>query len=345
MRRLGFAMLPAAVAALLLSAAALAPAPAKAAPITYCNTPMDTVQALINTCVLQPVNSQLVPAGGQNISSAIYLPSVANAVNLLSVTPGATGAAVLLTVGGDSSDTNDALVLSGKGTGAAHLGGTTAANASLRVPTVASAVNQVQISGAVTSGIAGITVGGSGADTNAPIALSGAGTGAVLVGGGTTTLAGLQVAQTASRVNDIVVTPAATGTAPSIAVGGAGADANRNLSIAGSGTGIVALGQTTCSSSGATPQTCNGQRGLAVTDSLTTAHNANASYVIANSSVATTSMVQCMINGYSGTISTNGVPVITQCVPGSGSITVNIFNADDTNALSGTVTIGFVVLK
>lgn len=99
-----------------------------------------------------------------------------------------------------------------------------------------------------------------------------------------------------------------------------------------------------CTASGSTPQTCNGLRGVVTTGTLTTGTNANAAaYTISNSSVTAASVVQCTVDAYSGTVGTNGTPVITQCVPGSSSIVVNIRNVDGTNALNGTVGIGFLV--
>lgn len=98
-----------------------------------------------------------------------------------------------------------------------------------------------------------------------------------------------------------------------------------------------------CTASGSTPQTCNGFQGIATTNSLTTAAVTNAAYVINNSSVVAASRVTCQILGYSGTPVTNGIPVILSCVPGAGTITVNITNAHAANAMSGTVALGFVV--
>lgn len=103
---------------------------------------------------------------------------------------------------------------------------------------------------------------------------------------------------------------------------------------------IPAINGTTCSASGATPQTCNGTRGFVTTNSLATAATTNAAYVINDSSVNAGSLIQCENLGYSGTIVTNGIPVFISCVPGAGTITVNITNAG-ANALSGTILIGF----
>jgi hypothetical protein len=148
-----------------------------------------------------------------------------------------------------------------------------------------------------------------------------------------------------SPVNLLSVSPGATGTGVTLSVGGPSADANAPLLVQGVGTGIVRLGQTICTSSGSTPQTCNGQRGIATTNSLSTAAATNAAYVINNSSVTTSSLVECTDQAYSGTLVTNGYPVIMSCVPGTGTITVNITNTHAANALSGTVQIGFAVLN
>lgn len=100
-----------------------------------------------------------------------------------------------------------------------------------------------------------------------------------------------------------------------------------------------------CTASGATPQTCNGFQGVATTGTLTTAAATNAAYVINNSQVAATSRVHCSVLGYSGTIVTNGYPIIISCVPGAGTITVNLTNTHAANALNGTVAIGFSVFN
>lgn len=100
-----------------------------------------------------------------------------------------------------------------------------------------------------------------------------------------------------------------------------------------------------CTASGATPQTCNGQRGLVTTNALATAAATDATYVINDTAVTAASQVVCTNDGYSGTIVTNGYPQIMTCVPGAGTITVHITNTHAANALSGTVAIGFAVLN
>lgn len=146
--------------------------------------------------------------------------------------------------------------------------------------------------------------------------------------GGTVT-----VTPTTSTINGASTAVLSAGTGFSVATDGT------NYYTQGGG-----AGQTMCTGSGATPQTCNGAAGVVTTASMTTAAStAAAAYVIDNAAVSATSEVACTVNAYSGTIHTNGVPVISQCVPGSGTITVTIQNVDTTNALSGTVGIGFRV--
>lgn len=162
---------------------------------------------------------------------------IGTGVNKVSLSGGATTVDPVITVGGSSSDTNIGLLITGKGTGPVHIGGSDKNNGSLRVPTVASAVNAVSVSGAVTTGIPFITVGGLQSDTNASLAVYGKGTGSVLIGDSSTTLAGLQVAKTTSAVNGLLVTPGATGTAASISSATAGADTNVGITMATKGTG------------------------------------------------------------------------------------------------------------
>jgi hypothetical protein len=100
-----------------------------------------------------------------------------------------------------------------------------------------------------------------------------------------------------------------------------------------------------CTVTGTSPQTCNATSGAVTTGTLTTAAATNAAYTINNSAVAATSRVNCQVLGYSGTIVTNGYPQIISCVPGAGTITVNLTNTHAANALNGTVVIGFWVVN
>jgi hypothetical protein len=143
------------------------------------------------------------------------------------------------------SDANISLVLSSKGTGVVALGGTTAANSSLQVPTVASSVNYVTLQG----GTAGNTINFSANGSDATIGINYFSKG----GGGhlfNTNSGALQfyISPTASAVNRVEVTGAATGNAPQVIA--SGSDTNIGLVLNSKGTGVVAIGGTTAANSG-----------------------------------------------------------------------------------------------
>lgn len=96
-----------------------------------------------------------------------------------------------------------------------------------------------------------------------------------------------------------------------------------------------------CTASGATPQTCNAQRGLVTTASLSTAAATNANYVINNSLVTSASVCRVTVASYSGTLVTNGYPQPLVVATGTGTITVSLTNTHAANALSGTVGLAF----
>lgn len=326
---------------------------------------------------------------------------IGTGVNEVSIAGGATGVDPVITVGGASADTNIGLLIAGKGTGPLHLGGTDKTNGSVRIPTVASAVNSVDLEGAATLGIPFVTVAGLSSDTNASLAVYGKGTGNVLIGGGTTTLAGLQVAPTTSAVNGLLVTPGATGTRAAISAATAGADTNIGISIAGKGTGTVLIGgstttlaglqvaqtasavndllvtngatgtsaaisansagadtnagitltvkgsgkvalggTTTCS--GTTTATCQGQRFIVSITGLTTAAagTESAAMTVTNASVlAATDIVHCQVNIYAGT----GNPIATRVTPGTGSVSLTVTNVAGSGSLNATVPVACVV--
>jgi hypothetical protein len=96
-----------------------------------------------------------------------------------------------------------------------------------------------------------------------------------------------------------------------------------------------------CTATGTTPQTCNAQRGLVTTGTLTTAGATNAAFVINDSLVTAASVCQVTLASYSGAIVANGYPVPITAVTAAGTITVNLTNTHATNALSGTVGLAF----
>jgi VCBS repeat-containing protein len=97
-------------------------------------------------------------------------------------------------------------------TGTAYLGGASG-NQSLQVNNVASAVNYAQIVGAVTGSAPLISAQGT--DTNIGLVLTGKGTGVVALGGSTAANSAAQFVPTASSVNYVQFTGAATGISPS----------------------------------------------------------------------------------------------------------------------------------
>ena len=79
------------------------------------------------------------------------------------------------------------------------------------------------------------------------------------------------------------------------------------------------------------------------TGTLTTASGSTQAITITNSSIVATSMVFVQVAAYSGTLATNGYPVVTKVVPAAGSVVISITNVHGANALSGTVKLRFLV--
>lgn len=246
--------------------------------------------------------------------------------------------------------TNLATYIKASGSGPSTI--TSASANALAVGPTGTTAPTFNVDASVTSNVTGLNVQGQATtagvfvtalgSTNEPVFLAGKGTGPVYIGGTTTTLAGLQVAQTASRVNGIIVTPAATGTAAVIQEGGAGADANRDLNVAAAGTGIITLGQARATCSGTTTATCQGQRFTASITGLTTAAagTTSAAMTVTNASVVSSaSIVECKVNGYAGT----GIPLVTTIIPGTGQVSFTITNVAASGALNATVPAACVV--
>lgn len=182
--------------------------------------------------------------GSTTANATAQFVTTTSSINQLVVTSGATGNGVQLAAGGASADSTADIAVTPKSTGNVWLGGATTAAASMKLPTVASSVNQFIATSAATGNPAIFSVGGASADANAALLITalGTGTGSVYLGGaGTLTTASLEVAKTASSVNTVKVIPSATGTAPQITVSGAGGDANRDLYVSGIGTGAARL--------------------------------------------------------------------------------------------------------
>jgi len=95
---------------------------------------------------------------------------------------------------------------------------------------------------------------------------------------------------------------------------------------------------------GTNTPTINSRIGRFTSAALTTAAVSSEIFTITNSKVKVGQSVIAWIESYSGTISTNGIPVMYGNTRADKSITITIANVHASNALSGTVTIGFIVI-
>lgn len=266
---------------------------------------------------------------------------IGTGVNQVSISGSATTVDPVITVGGTSSDTNIGLLIAGKGTGPLHLGGSTKENASVRVVTVASSVNELTLQGAATGVEPQLTIGGVSSDTNIGVAILGKGTGNACLGGTTCANAALQAVTTASAVDFLSVTGSATGTPGVVALTATGTDTNVGATIAPKGSGVIAVGGTIATCSGTTTATCQGQRFVvSITGLSTAASTLSAAMVVTDASVvSSSSIVMCQPQGYAGT----GVPVAVNVTPGTGSLSVKIQNVSTGAALNATVAVACFV--
>lgn len=97
--------------------------------------------------------------------------------------------------------------------------------------------------------------------------------------------------------------------------------------------------------SGSNTPTINNSTGKIVTASLTTAAATAATITLTNSVIKSTSNVVAWIENYSGTLVSNGIPVLVKVVPSTGSVALTFVNIHASNALNGTLTIRFIVLN
>lgn len=92
-----------------------------------------------------------------------------------------------------------------------------------------------------------------------------------------------------------------------------------------------------------TAVTLNYINGVITTVSATTAGAATSTFTVNNSKVLSTSIVNASIIGYSGTFTTNGLPVVAVSAVTNGSFKINIMNCHATNALAGTLKISIEI--
>jgi len=180
--------------------------------------------------------------GGLSGNQSLQVNNVASAVNYAQIVGAIAGAAPTISAAG--SDANIGLVLSSKGSGVVALGGTTAANSGFRVNPITSSVNYIQVNGNTAGN--GVNLQAEGTDGNIQLSIRAKGTSNMpfFTGGGTQ----ITISNTASAVNRLDFTGAATGAAPTISA--QGSDANIGLVLTGKGTGVVALGGSTVANSG-----------------------------------------------------------------------------------------------
>jgi hypothetical protein len=159
----------------------------------------------------------------------------ASAVNYISVFGAATGNGGYFQAAG--SDTNIPLVYSSKGNRehAFYTDGNSFTQ-QFRIAHTASAVNYLQVTGSATGGLPNIAAAGS--DANINIWYYSKGTGAH--GFATNNTTQFYVAHTASAVNYLQVTGAATGVSPTISA--QGSDTNIDLALTPKGTGVLSFG-------------------------------------------------------------------------------------------------------
>ncbi len=191
--------------------------------------------------------SGVVSFGGTNsATSSLQASTVTSSVNGVLVAGAATGAAPVISIGASGADTNQTLIVTGSGTGGVGLGGTTAANAGLLVPTVASSVNAVKITSAATGTAPIITVGGGSVDANIALVVSGHGSGVVALGGTTAANSSMQVSPVTSAVDFVQVSGSAAGSPGAVTVAAVGTDANVDLVLTPKGSGVIKCGVAAC---------------------------------------------------------------------------------------------------
>jgi hypothetical protein len=149
-----------------------------------------------------------------------------------------TGASNAPVLSAQGSDTNIAQVFQSKGTGSLQFQTNAGAQEQFRITHTASAVNYVELTGAPTNNAP--TIGSRGSDTNINFAYSSKGTGGHdFYTAGTSFARQFTIANTASAVNFVQVTGAATAAIPTISA--QGSDTNASLQLQGKGNGEIRL--------------------------------------------------------------------------------------------------------
>jgi hypothetical protein len=127
------------------------------------------------------LNATLAPTGAGPMSN-LNIASVTSAINLITLTAGASGSPISIAPGGPAAETSVGLVLSAVGTSNVGIGGaSTLAGAGLTVAGVTANVDGITITGSSTGGTA-VTIAATGSDTNLNLKLTAKGTGRLMIG-------------------------------------------------------------------------------------------------------------------------------------------------------------------
>ena len=179
--------------------------------------------------------------GGLSGNQSLQVNNVASAVNYAQIVGGIT--TVGPTYSAQGTDTNINLLFSTKGTGQYFF--STGGGLQFGINSIASAVNYLQAAGAATGGAVGLNAQGIDTNINMGYFTKGSGFHFFYTNGN----AQAAISNTASAVNYLNLTGAATGAAPTLSA--QGSDTNIGLVLNGKGTGVVALGGSTVANSAA----------------------------------------------------------------------------------------------
>ena len=198
-----------------------------------------------STTAISIASNQVISLGAAPGSESLRVTPVASAVNYIQTLGAVTTGAPILSAQG--SDTDIGLLLTGKGAGAVYIGANTIATASIMVLPVASSVNYWQVQGAST--LNNNVIYATGADTNVYANYWTKGGGAHDFKTNNGNAIQVRIASTASTVNYLQLTGAATGGSPVLSVQGSDTDIGITLTPKGAGAvttaASVGIGTTT----------------------------------------------------------------------------------------------------
>ena len=102
--------------------------------------------------------------------------------------------------------------------------------------------------------------------------------------------------------------------------------------------GTIAFG-TLCTASGATPQTCNGQRGAVTFTGVTVTNAATATVVVNDAQVAAASI--CTASIINNANAAQSTPFVSTLTPAAGTLTAILGNGSATSTGSVSIVVGF----